>query len=205
LAEEALTGLPRGTIAHFAKAQVLRAQHRYAEAIPEYEIVIALNRNWAHAYSHLGWCRFMTGSIEALIPAQEQAIRLSPRDPQIGLFFSRIGTAHLLQSRTEEAIIWYERARNATPGHPEFRTLLASACALKGECERAAAELAEARRIVGDDRYASISRFRETTRWGAPKVRELAESTFFAGLRKAGVPEDTPVSPGVVKPARFRR
>jgi len=79
LAEQALAALPRSTIAHFAKAQVLRAQHRYREAIPEYETVIALNRNWAHAYSHLGCCKFLTGSIEELIPAQEPA--QSPRSP----------------------------------------------------------------------------------------------------------------------------
>src|SRR5262249_14797354 len=95
LAERALAAVPRSPLAHFAKGQVLRAQHRYDEAIPEYETVIALNRNWANAYSHLGWGRVMTGSIEALIPVQEQAIRLSPRDPQIGLFYSRIGRAHL--------------------------------------------------------------------------------------------------------------
>ena len=190
LAEQALATLPRSTIAHFAKAQVLRAQHRYREAIPEYETVIALNRNWAHAYSHLGWCNCMTGSIEELIPAQEQAIRLSPRDPQIGLFFSRIGSGHLLQSRTDEATIWYEKARNATPAHPEFRTFLASVYALKGESERAAAELAEARRLVGDDRYSSIAQFRAISFWGAPKVRDLIEITYFAGLRKAGVPEE---------------
>ena len=71
---------PRSSVPHFTKGQVLRAQYRYDEAISEYETVIALNRNWAHAYSHLGWCKFMTGSIEALIPAQEQAIGLSPRD-----------------------------------------------------------------------------------------------------------------------------
>lgn len=190
LAEQALAALPRSTIAHFAKAQVLRAQHRYREAIPEYEAVIALNRNWAHAYSHLGWCKFMTGLIEELIPAQEQAIRLSPRDPQIGLFYSRIGTGHLLQSRTDEAIIWYEKAATATPAHPEFRTFLASVYALKGESERAAAELAEARRLVGDDRYSSIARFRAISFWGAPKVRDLVELTYFVGLRKAGVPEE---------------
>jgi TolB-like protein len=190
LAEQALAALPRSTIANFAKAQVLRAQHRYREAIPEYETVIALNRNWAHAYSHLGWCNFMTGSIEKLIPAQEQAIRLSPRDPQIGLFYSRIGSGHLLRSRTEEATIWYEKARNATPAHPEFRTFLASVYALKGETERAAAELGEARRLVGDDRYSSIARFRAISFWGAPKIRDLVEITYFAGLREAGVPEE---------------
>ena len=189
LAERALAASPRSSVARFAKAQVLRAQHRYDEAIPEYETVIALNRNWAHAYSHLGWCKFMTGSIEELIPAQEQAIRLSPRDPQIGLFYSRIGFAHLLQSRTDEAIVWCEKARNATPAHPHFRTFLASAYALKGEIERAAAELAEARRLVGDDRYSSIARLRAVVSWGVPKSA-LVETTYFAGLRKAGVPEE---------------
>ena len=167
LAERALAASPRSSLARFAKGQVLRAQHRYDEAIPEYETVIALNRNWAHAYSHLGWCRCMTGSIEALIPAQEQAIRLSPRDPQIGLFYSRIGCGHLLQSRIEEAIVWCEKARNATPAHPQFRTFLASAYALKGDTERAAAELAEARRLVGDDRYSSIARLRAAESWGS--------------------------------------
>ena len=132
LAEQALAALPRGSVAHFAKAQVLRAQHRYAEAIPEYEIVTALNRNWAHAYSHLGWCKFMTGLIDELVPAQERAIRLSPRDPQIGLFYSRIGSAHLLQSRTGEAIAWYERARNAAPAHPRISCLSRRRLRLEG-------------------------------------------------------------------------
>jgi TolB-like protein/Flp pilus assembly protein TadD len=188
LAERALAASPRNSLAHFAKGQVLRAQDRYDEAIPEYETVIALNRNWAHAYSHLGWCKFVTGSIKEVIPAQEQAIRLSPRDPQIGLFYFRIGFAHLLQSRTDEAVVWCEKARNATPGHPLFRALLASAYALKGEIERAVAELAEARRLVGDDRYSSIARLRAVVSWGAPK--DLVETTYFAGLRKAGVPEE---------------
>jgi len=189
-ADQALASAPRSTVAHFAKAQVLRAQRRYAEAGDEYEAVIALNRNWAHAYSHLGWCRFMTGAIEQLIPAQQQAIRLSPRDPQIGLFYSRIGSAHLLQSRNEEAISWYERARNATPAHPEFRTFLAATYALQGDFERAGAELVEARALAGDDRYASIARFRAISCWGVPEICALAEATYFAGLRKAGVLDD---------------
>src|SRR5205085_10815273 len=155
LAVRALAAQPRSTVAHFAQAQVRRAQHRHSEAIPEYQTVIALNRNWAHAYSHLGWCRFMTGAIEALIPTQEQAIRLSPRDPQIGLFYFRIGFGHLLQSRPGESIVWCEKARSAAPAAPIFRTLLASAYALKGDTKRALAELAEARRLVRDDRYSS--------------------------------------------------
>jgi TolB-like protein len=190
LAKRALAGVPRYSVARFAMAQVLRAQHRYDDAISEYQAVIALSRNWAHAYSHLGWCKFMTGLVEELIPAQEEAIRLSPRDPQIGLFYSRIGRAHLFQSRIDEAIIWSEKACNATPAAAIFRSFLASSCALKGDIQRAAAELAEARRLVGDDRYSSIARVRAITPWGAPPISRLAEATYLAGLRMAGMRDE---------------
>ena len=60
----------------------------------------------------------------------------------------------------------------------------------QGELERAAAELAEARKLVGDDRYASIVRLRAAESWGAPTIRALVEATYFAGLRKAGTPEE---------------
>lgn len=192
LAEQALAAASRNALSRFAKANVLRTQNRFEEAIPEYETVVALNRNWANAHSNLGWCRFLAGEIEALIPAQERAIRLSPRDPFIGMFYGRTGRAHLLQSRIDEAIVWFEKARNASSMHPMYRAFLASAYALKDDTERAAAELAKARRLVSDDRYSSIARSRPLvySGWSAPKIRALVEATFFAGLRKAGVPEE---------------
>ena len=147
--------------------------------------------------SDLGWCKFFSGSIEEAIPAQEQAIRLSPRDPYISSWYWRIGVVHLVQSRTDEAIIWMEKARNAVPKRPFYRYGLASAYALKGETARAAAELAEARRLNTDERFSSIARLKATGfwpgssgYWGVPKIRALFETTFFAGLRKAGMPEE---------------
>ena len=67
---------------------------------------------------------------------------------------------------------------------------LASAYALKGETERAAAELAEARRLRGEHSYASIARMAARGYWGVPKIRALFEATYFEGLREAGVPEE---------------
>ena len=58
---------------------MLRAQQRFEEAIPEYETVLTLNRNWVNAIAALGYCKFVTGSIEEAIPAQEPAIRLTGR------------------------------------------------------------------------------------------------------------------------------
>jgi adenylate cyclase len=190
LIKETLAATPQNPLAHFAKAQILRCQNQFEAAIPEFEIAIALNRNWVAAIAALGLCKFFAGSIDDAIPAQEQAIRLSPRDPRIANWYWRIGMVHLLRSRTNEAILWIERARGENPGAAGPHAWLASAYALEGETERAAGELAEARRLSGDHRYASIAQFKTTMSFGAPKTNALAETTFFAGLRKAGVPEE---------------
>ena len=137
----------------------------------------------------IGWCKFYTGSVEEMISAFEQIIRLSPRDPYIGSCYSRIGAAHLLLFRIEEAIVWLEKARTAIPFRPFPRSCLAAAYGLKGDTERAKAELAEAQRLSPDGRYASIARLKEVGYFGVPKVRALFDATFFVGLRKAGMPE----------------
>jgi tetratricopeptide (TPR) repeat protein len=120
----------------------------------------------------------------------EQAIRLSPRDPQIGLRYWQIGRIHLLQSRIDEAILWLEKARSAMPELVYMHAALASAYGLEGDTERAAAELAEARRLVSDDRYSSLTHLKASGYFGVPKIRSLFETTYFAGLRKAGMPEE---------------
>ncbi len=190
LVGQALTAAPRYAFAHHTKATVLRAQGRCEEAIPEYETALALNRNMVYAIIGLGWCKVYAGSLDEAIPLVEQAIRLSPRDPGIGWWYFQIGTVHLLQSRTDEAIVWLEQARTAIPALPAHHSRLASAYAIRGEIERAAAELGEARRLAGDDRYSSIARLRADGCCGSPKTRALYEATYFAGLRKAGVPEE---------------
>jgi len=188
-ADRALTAFPGTALAHFAKAQVLRAQQRFGEAISEYETVLAFNRNWVHAIAALGYCKFITGSIEEAIPAQERAIRLSPRDPRVWQYYYWIGQVHLLKSRSDEAILWFEKARSANPEHPLPHAYLASACGLANQIGRAAAELAQARRLASDNRYSSLARLRTVGPFGVPKIRALFEGTYFVGLRIAGMPE----------------
>jgi len=190
LARLALAASPRSSLAHFAKAHVLRTQRRCGEAIPEYEAALACDRNLVSALAQIGRCKMFIGLIEEAIPAQEQAIRLSPRDPLINIWYYRIGEAHLLQSRTDEAILWLERSRSANAEFPLARAVLASAYGLKGETELAAAELVEARRLNRDGRYLSIARLRANINYEAPSIRALWETTVSAGLRKAGLPEE---------------
>src|SRR5262249_25106975 len=158
--------------------------------IPAYETVLALDRNRAMAYFAIGQCKLFTGSLEETIPLVERAIRLSPRDPQLGVYYMNVGLVNLLQSRTDEAIIWLEKARNHTPAHSITRSYLAAAYALNAETERAAVELAEARRLSPDDRFSSLACLRASRGyWGVPNIRALFEATYFTGLRLAGMPE----------------
>jgi adenylate cyclase len=191
LSEQALAASPRSPVAHFANGQMLRAERRYAQALPEYEAVLAADRNWVYAFFALGQCKLHTGSIEETIPLVGRAIRLSPRDSELGIWYQQIGNVHLLQSHTDEAVFWLEKARNHTPAHPMIRGDLASAYALAGETERATAELMEARKLSPDDRYSSIARLKEVRNFEmlTAQIRAWSEATYYAGLRKAGVPE----------------
>jgi len=127
--------------------------------------------------------------VDEAIPLHDQAIRLSPRDPLIGDSYFRIGRVHLVQSRTEEAVEWLEKARSVFPGHLLVHSHLASAYAHLGAVECAAVELSKAREHSGDNRYSSMARLVALGYWGVPKIRALIEATYFAGLRKAGMPE----------------
>jgi TolB-like protein/Tfp pilus assembly protein PilF len=192
LVDQALVASPRYASAHFVKGEVRRAQHRWEEAVPEYETALAFNRNLVVALNGLAWCKLYAGSIEEVIPLEEQAIRLSPREPWIGHCYYLIGTVHMLQSRTDEAILWLEKARSAGPAILFNHVRLASAYALRGEAERAAAVLAEAQRLDGGDLFSSIACLKAFPgAWmGVPRIRALYEATYFAGLRKAGMPEE---------------
>jgi TolB-like protein/DNA-binding winged helix-turn-helix (wHTH) protein/Flp pilus assembly protein TadD len=191
LAEQAAAAAPRSPLAHMAKAQVLEAQNRCDEAVHEYETVLTLNRNFLPAYFHIGGCKLVSGSIEETIPFVERAIRLSPSDPDIGFWSLAIGRAYFMEGRTDQGVTWLEKARGANPAVPTTRAWLASALALDGKAERAATELAEARRLSSDDRYSSIASIARLTAgsW-APKAHALLEITYVAGLRKAGMPEE---------------
>jgi len=192
LVDRALAASPGRAYAHLVKGQAMRAQGRFEQALPEYEAALVLNHNLAVALTGLAWCKLSMGSIEEVIPLEEQAIRLSPRDPSIGACYYLIGTVHLLESHTDAAVLWFEKARSAQPAGPFERSRLAAAYALRGETERAAAELAEAQILDGGEIFSSIARLKAFPGawWGVPKIGALFEATYFAGLRKAGMPEE---------------
>ncbi len=191
LVARVLARAPFSPLAHYAKAQLLRAQHQCGAAIPEYEAVIAGDRNALASIANIGRCKIYLGQIDDGVALEQQAVRLSPHDPFLGIWYFRIGQARLLQSRVDEAIHWLEEADRAKPAYPFIHTWLAAAFGLSGNLQRATAELTQARALSRSGAPVSIAIERSTSArdFAAPMPRSLLEPTYLAGLRKAGVPD----------------
>lgn len=188
LVAQALAVSPDSALAHYVKGQVLFAQSRCGDAIPEYERAISIDRSRAPAYARLGWCKFLTGSADEAIPYFEQAIHLSPHEPAIAPWYGRMGVIYLLQSHTDEAIASLEKASSENARLAFVHAYLASGYALKGDTKRAREELAEARGL--SNMYSSLASVEKSNWFDNPNIRALAEATYFPGLRKAGLPEE---------------
>jgi predicted Zn-dependent protease len=94
----------------------------------------------------------------------------------------------LLESHTDEAIVSLEKARNENARLPFVHAYLAAAYAIKGQSERAHAELAEAQKL--SNAYLSLAQIQKSSWFDNPKIRALAEATYFPALRKAGLAEE---------------
>jgi TolB-like protein/class 3 adenylate cyclase/tetratricopeptide (TPR) repeat protein len=187
----ALAISPGDPLTHCVKGHLLRFTRRSEEAIFEFEISLATDRNNPDTLVGLSICKYVTGgSDKEAIALVEQASRLSPRDPAMGNWYTWIGLVHLMQSRIVEAIAWLERARSLDPKSWNTHLFLAAAYGLKGELERARAELAEGQRLTGSDRYSSIARSRANGDLYTPALRDRWDTTYFPGIRAAGQPEE---------------
>ncbi len=109
----------------------------------------------------------------------QQAMRFSPRDPNIGLWRMQVGSAEL-----EPRAITTRRSTNSTrrskavidPTVPYAN--LAAAYALEGKMDEAKSALAEARRLNPN----------LTVKWVIEHSPNLPKA--FEGMRKAGLPEE---------------
>jgi TolB-like protein/DNA-binding winged helix-turn-helix (wHTH) protein len=205
----ALGAAPRDPLLHYVKGQTLRAVAQglappfgvsvearvagFADAIPEYETILAANPNDVRALANLAWCRFMTGAEEEAIPLLEKVIHLSPREPGLYVQYFRLGIVHFYRGRLDEAILWLDKARRANPSLAVAHSLLAAAYGLKGDAARAGAELAEyyeAAKGHADSRFATIALVRKNGDLNTPALHDRFEELLITGLRKAGLPEE---------------
>ena len=155
------------------------------------QTAIALDQNNAQAIRQLGTTLLAQGKPEAAIPYLEKAIRLDWRGRNISNVYVNLGRCHLFLGRTDEAVDLFMKARMLSADIWYVHLDLAGALGLRGDIEEAKLELAEALKLKPE--VNSIARWRAiavTQGFGHPQFQALREKTTYAGLRRAGFPEE---------------
>ncbi len=166
-----------------------RAGHSILHLADDHDAGIALldraksiNPNLATAWLLGGFARIGIGRLEEAIAHMEQAMRLSPLDPEMYRTEAGLALAYLLLRRFDEASMWAARARRGQPGFLMVVGTSAAAAAFSGDMVKAEREMQELRRLNAN---LSCSNLRS---W-LPLRRAEDIATLAEGLRLAGLPE----------------
>ena len=190
-ARKALSLDPNNALAHKANGLIHRARDEHYSALEAFSRAIELDPNFASAYANKGSELTWVGRATETPPYVEQALRLSPHDPSIGIFHWIAGRAYFFAGQYEEAIPWLLKSVQARPNLWYNRAYLGSAYALLGRRDDAAKALAElARRFPEPVFTLAVVRMHEnaaTPSSGASVV--AAREKFHEGLLLAGMPE----------------
>ena len=112
----------------------------------------------------------------------EEAIRLSPFDPEMAMFLGGIAVAHYAAGRFPEAVKSSEEILRLRPGFHGAQRLHCASLAQAGRVDEARALLATLRR---EHPELSIAWIRASVPYQTPELMER----FLDGMRKAGLNE----------------
>jgi tetratricopeptide (TPR) repeat protein len=177
--DRAIALAPDNVGAYETKSYYLNDARRWEEAIQAADAGLAINPNSALLYNARSWPEINLGRFEEAKSDAMQAMRLSPRDPNIGAWHLDLGTAELGLGQFDAAVAEFHQADNSACCAPASQLSLAATYALAGRMDEAKSALAEARRQEP----------KLTVKW------LLSQSTpnlppLYEGLRKAGLPEE---------------
>jgi adenylate cyclase len=169
---------PSNARAYVVRGMTYRSTKRTREAAEAAQTAIRLNPSYAPAVAQLAQD---LNSIPAEYPLAianiERAIKLSPRDPEMGRWHWIKGKTFIYMGRYQDAIQELQAALDAGYGVWPVYSYLAVAHGALGQRSEAEAALAQARKLNP----------KLTIKWYRARVEE--PEVIFQGLLKAGLPE----------------
>lgn len=139
---------PRSSVANYFMGIAHKVRGEPQAALDSFRRSLHLNPSFASAYAQVGHVLARLGEPEAGLAHILYAIRLSPRDPNLGLWSLFAGQIELERGRDAEALRWLEAAVDHNRKSPFLRAALAAALALNGRADAASRERAEAERLA---------------------------------------------------------
>jgi adenylate cyclase len=182
---------PNLALAHFANGFIHRTKGEHHLALEAFVRAIDLNPSFALAYAQKADELILTGRPNEAQPLVEQAIRLSPRDPSLGIFYWFIGRAEFCAGRYDEAIPWLRKSVEVRQNIWYNRLYLASAYALRQDLDAARQTLADFNQRFASPAYtvAVVIAHEGTNPDNDPTV-VAARANFHRGLLMAGMAEN---------------
>ena len=177
-ADRAIALAPDSLRAYAAKSFYLADTGRANEALRAANSGLAIDSNNAPLLDARTLAEIVLGRFEQAKSDAQQALRLSPRDPETPNRLINLGMAELGLGHFDVAIAEFQKAIDAGAHYFIPYVNLAAAYALAGKMDEAKTALAEGRRLNPN----------LTVKWltdHAPKIPPL-----FDGLRKAGLAEE---------------
>jgi TolB-like protein len=166
--------------AHNALAHVYLFARRFDDSLAEFETALRLNPNFALAQGYYGLSLAYSGRWQEADEAARRAIRLSPRDPYLGVYYGIVAYAQYIGRNYEEAI---EYARQGIRQRNDFvgaHRVLVAAAGMAGDKALAKSALAELKRAQPNISLAWIA--------DNMPIRHVAEREhYLEGFRKAGL------------------
>jgi TolB-like protein/Tfp pilus assembly protein PilF len=155
-------------------------ERRTEESIAAFRRAVHLNPNSAAAHGYLSHGLAFSGQDSEAIAHGEDAIRLSPLDPEMAMFLGGIAVAHYLAGRYAEAVRYSEELLRLRPGFQGAQRMRCASLAQIGRIEEAREFLAKAR---VEQPQLSLDWIRANVPYQTPGLMER----FLDGMRKAGL------------------
>jgi TolB-like protein/DNA-binding SARP family transcriptional activator len=168
---------------HIALGYCALMERRTEESLAALRRAVDLNPSSAAAHSVLSHCLAFSGLDREAIEHGEDAIRLSPLDPEMAWFLGGIAVAHYVAGRFAEAAQYTAEALRLRPGFQGAQRLRCASLAQAGRVDEARSLLATVRR---DQPQLSIDWIRASVPYQTPQLMER----FLEGMRKAGLNGD---------------
>jgi adenylate cyclase len=169
---------PTNARAYVVRARTYRITKRTKEAKEAAQNAIRLNPNYASAYAQLAQATVTPGEYQEAISNLDQAIKLSPRDPEMGRWHSIKGRTFSYMGRYQDAIREEQAALDRGYSALSVYLTLAVAYVFTGRQSEAEAAMAQARKLNPKLTIKSL------------RARIEEPAAIDEGLRKAGLPEE---------------
>lgn len=132
-----------------------------------------------------GWLLLLTGRPAEALPVLDRAIALDPRSPRVHHLLRYQCSAHLNLGQYDGAIAACEKSLVLEEDGWTYLFLL-GALAQKGDMAKAVAAKTRLLKLEPD---ISIARVKAPKEFANPLYQQQREANLYAGLRKAGIPE----------------